>query len=389
MKCEAFTNAFKKDVEIVSKRFFYSLTGLLFLSLAFSCQKDISRENQQSRRNSSGTSTTNSITAATISLCGTPQVQDLGNTLGNFASVTVSNDANNVYLNFSAASGFQLQKASGLIGDYAHLQSVLNVSPDPTVGPNPPDFAQTFSPEVASYQFAISRANLANCFLINAFAAVVKKDGTGAVVETEYVSVIASNNITSYPFSTYFEYCLQDCPPPPGDCGQLRTETPGGWGAKPAGNNPGTYLHANFAAAFPSGLTVGCSPSNNVLLTTAQAITDLLPTGGTPAALTSNYTNPASLKNELVGQVVALSLSVGFDDYDPGFGQAGIGLGDMKIGSGAFAGWTVRNFLAEANKVLGGCDATYTPQQIEDIIDKINKNYDDGTVNLGFLVCPQ
>ena len=371
------------------KRFFYSLTGLLFLSLAFSCQKDISRENQQSRRNSSGTSTTNSITAATISLCGTPQVQDLGNTLGNFASVTVSNDANNVYLNFSAASGFQLQKASGLIGDYAHLQSVLNVSPDPTVGPNPPDFAQTFSPEVASYQFTISRANLTSCFLINAFAAVVKKDGTGAIVETEYVSVIASNNITSSPFSTYCEYCLQDCPPPPGDCGQLRTETPGGWGAKPAGNNPGTYLHANFAAAFPGGLTVGCSPSNNVLLTTAQAITNLLPTGGTPAALTGNYTNPASLKNELVGQVVALSLSVGFDDYDPGFGQEGIGRGDMKIGSGAFAGWTVRNFLAEANKVLGGCDATYTPQQIEDTIDKINKNYDDGTVNLGFLVCPQ
>jgi hypothetical protein len=94
--------------------------------------------------------------------------------LGNFASVTVSNDANNVYLNFSAAAGYQLQKASGLIGDYAHLQSVLNVSPDPTVGPNPPDFAQNFSPEVASYQFTISRANLAGCFLINAFAAVVK-----------------------------------------------------------------------------------------------------------------------------------------------------------------------------------------------------------------------
>ncbi len=60
----------------------------------------------------------------------------------------------------------------------------------------------------------------------------------------------------------------------------------------------------------------------------------------------------------------------------------------MKIGSGTFAGWTVKDFLAEANKVLGGCDTTYTPQQIEDTIDKINKNHDDGTVNQGFLVCP-
>jgi len=374
----------------VSNRFFYSLTGLLFLSLAFSCQKDISRENEQTRRNSSKSSSTTSTTASVISLCGTPQVQDLGNSLGNFASVTVSNDANNVYLNFSAGSGYQLQKASGLIGDYAHLQSVLNFDADPTVGPNPPDFVQNFSPEVASYQFTIPRANLSSCFLINAFAVVVKRDVSGAIIDIQYVWVIASNNITSYPFSTYFEYCLQDCPPPPGDCGQLRTETPGGWGAKPAGNNSGTYLHANFGAAFSGGITVGCYPSNYyVKLTTAQAITDLLPTGGTPAALTSNYTDPAALKNELVGQLVSITLAVGFDDYDPGFGQAGVALGDMKIGSGTFAGWTVRNFLAEANKVLGGCSTNYTPSQIEEVADKINKNYDDGKVNLGFLVCPQ
>lgn len=370
--------------------FLHSLTGLLFLCVSFSCQKDISRENQQTRRNSSGTSTTNSTTASVISLCGSPQVQDLGNSLGNFASVTVSNDANNVYLNFSGVSGYLLQKASGLIGDYAHLQNVLSYSPDPTVGPATPDFVQNFSPQVASYQFTIPKTNLGNCFLINAFAAVVKKDNTGAIIDIQYVWVIASNEITSYPFSGYFQYCLQDCPPPPGDCGQLRTQTPGGWGAPPSGNNPGTYLHANFAAAFPNGIAVGCFPSNYyVSLTTAQAITDLLPTGGTPAALKNNYTNPASIKNELVGQVVALSLSVGFDNYDPGFGQAGITLGAMKIGSGTFAGWTVNDFLTEANKVLGGCDATYTPQQIEDTIDKINKNYDDGTVNLGFLTCPQ
>ena len=105
--------------------------------------------------------------------------------------------------------------------------------------------------------------------------------------------------------------------------------------------------------------------------------------------MTSNYTDPAALKNELVGQLVSITLAVGFDDYDPGFGQAGVALGDMKIGSGTFAGWTVRNFLAEANKVLGGCSTNYTPSQIEEVADKINKNYDDGKVNLGFLVCPQ
>src|SRR5205085_783181 len=69
-------------------------------------------------------------------------------------------------------------------------------------------------------------------------------------------------------------------PPPPGDCGQLRTQTPGGWGAKPAGNNPGTYLYAHFAAAFPSGLTVGVTPNYNIKLTSPQAVTNFLPSGG-------------------------------------------------------------------------------------------------------------
>ncbi len=81
--------------------FFISMAGLLFLSLAFSCQKNISTASEQTRRNSSGTSTTNSTTASVISLCGTPQAQDLGNSLGNFATVTISNDSGNVYLNFS------------------------------------------------------------------------------------------------------------------------------------------------------------------------------------------------------------------------------------------------------------------------------------------------
>src|SRR5215510_9913562 len=45
------------------------------------------------------------------------------------------------------------------------------------------------------------------------------------------------------------------------ECGQFRTQTQGGWGAPPAGNNPGAYLHAHFATAFPTGLTIGCGRS--------------------------------------------------------------------------------------------------------------------------------
>jgi len=172
-------------------------------------------------------------------------------------------------------------------------------------------------------------------------------------------------------------------------CGQLRTQTQGGWGASPAGNNPGTYLHANFEAAFGESLTVGCYPNNYyVQLTSAQAVTDLLPAGGKGAPLTASYTNPASLKNVLVGQLVALKLSVGFDYADDNFGQSAVPLGNMIIANGTFKGNTVADFLKIGEEVLGGCNTDFSAQQIVETATSINENFDDGTINKGFLVCP-
>lgn len=180
------------------------------------------------------------------------------------------------------------------------------------------------------------------------------------------------------------------CIPPP-SCGQLRTQTPGGWGAEPHGNNPGTYLHQNFSAAFPNGLVVGDLGSGKYAkFTTAQAITDYLPAGGPAKVLTTSYINPATtdLKNVLVNHLVAVTLSVGFDAYDPSFGQAGVQLGDMIIKDGVFAGKSVSFFLSEANKVLAGLSSAYTLQQLVDVASAINQNYDDGIIDDGYLVCP-
>jgi hypothetical protein len=176
-------------------------------------------------------------------------------------------------------------------------------------------------------------------------------------------------------------------PPPPGDCGQLRTQTPGGWGAKPEGNNPGTYLYAHFDAAFPNGLTVGSTYT--IKLEEEENVTAFLPSGGQAKKLTQNYVNPTDLKNTLAGHLVALTLSVTFDQTDPNFGAAGIHLGDMEIGSGRFKGWTVSAFLAEANKVLGGAASSYTVQQVLETASAINENYVDGKTDKGYLVCPK
>jgi len=173
----------------------------------------------------------------------------------------------------------------------------------------------------------------------------------------------------------------------PSGCFGFRTQTQGGWGANPNGNNPGVYLHSNFANAFPSGLIVGCT--NTLTFTTAQAITDFLPTGSSPSALpTGNITNPTSYNNVFAGQVTALSLSVGFDNYDSNFGTSSSSLKDLIILSGTFTGWTVQQLLDEANQTIGGCASNYSFSALNNAVSLVNQNYVDGNTTGSFLGCP-
>ena len=171
--------------------------------------------------------------------------------------------------------------------------------------------------------------------------------------------------------------------------GQFRTQTQGGWGqCHQNGNNPGTYLAANFASAFPNGLTIGAC-GKTIKLTSSSAVCAFLPSGSTPRALTASLINPGgSYKNVLAGQVAALSLSVGFDANNPNFGSSASGLGGQIVISGTFAGWSVQQILNEANRVLGGCASAYSASTMNGVVSSINENYVDGTINKGFLRCP-
>ena len=171
-------------------------------------------------------------------------------------------------------------------------------------------------------------------------------------------------------------------------CNGFTTVTQGGWGAKAAGKNWGAYRDANFAAAFPTGLMVGTA-LRNLKLSSAKAVDDFLPSGSSPRALDKSYVNPGqTYQNVFAGQVVALTLSVRFDEWDANFSSNSIKLGDLIVNSGTFAGWTVYQILAEANKVLAGEASKYSASQLNAIVDAINNNYDNGKVNLGLLSCP-
>ncbi len=168
---------------------------------------------------------------------------------------------------------------------------------------------------------------------------------------------------------------------------QFTTYTMGGWGSIPHGNNPGSYLQENFNATFPSGLYIGCN--NTLVLTSAQAISEFLPSGSTAGALPyGKLFNPGnSYSNVLAGQLVAASLNVGFDAYDSTFSSDANSLGDLQIAFGIFQGWTVAQLLDSANNYIGGCGSTYTASQFNDALAQINENFDNGSVNLGYVDC--
>ena len=171
------------------------------------------------------------------------------------------------------------------------------------------------------------------------------------------------------------------------DPGQLRTQTIGGWGAPANGNNPGAYRDANFDAAFPNGLTIGCG-ANTLTLTSAAAVEAWLPSGGSPGILPAGSTvDPTAYTNTFASQLVGITLSLGFDAYDPSFGQSDFALSDVIYTSGSFAGMSLSDVVAIANEVIGGCSSAYSVSQLNTALTTANENYVDGTQNNGNFGC--
>lgn len=188
----------------------------------------------------------------------------------------------------------------------------------------------------------------------------------------------------------------------PSCAGEFLTYSQGGWGGSGA---PAAYLLANFAAAFPNGLQLGsqvagaASDANTTagnqaaLFTTGLAINTWLPHGGPSGALGGDTVNPllpaAPDDGNLAGQTAALMLSVGFDLYDEDFSESTTNLQDLVVSSGPFAGMTVQQVLGVANAILSGITTTgFTPTQAADAAAAINLNFHEGTVDEGYLECP-
>ena len=166
----------------------------------------------------------------------------------------------------------------------------------------------------------------------------------------------------------------------------FRTQTIGGWGSEPKGNTPGSYLHQNFEAAFPNGITIGFGEIN-VQFTSAQAVTDYLPSGGNAIIITESFVDPTAieLKNNFVSQLLAATITTGLDLSIIDFSKSELAFSRLEIAEGELTGLIVSQILEEANKVLVGEESDFTMSQLLEALTSINESFVDGKTSSGYL----
>ncbi len=317
--------------------------------------------------------------------CNTATSIDLiaGQTI-NAGKITLFNDGINLTVTFSTTGGWVLDETHLFAGDCAYIP--LNSSCNPQFGLFP--FNNTHSPSATSFTYQIPVTSLDSCFCFVAHASVSQVNTTGDIITSETAIGVGPNDLPGNRWGWFSVFCPDNCSPDSCliEAGDFRTQTQGGWGAAPQGQNPGSYLHANFDNAFPNGITVGCNYT--LTLSSAQAVTDFLPQGGGPLPLNTDYNNPDFSISTLAGNLVAVELALGFDTYDATFGASSGFLGDLVLSSGDFSGWSLSDLVSIGNQALGGCNVGYSLSSINDALANASQTFTDGDSYSGFLICP-
>ena len=168
--------------------------------------------------------------------------------------------------------------------------------------------------------------------------------------------------------------------------GEFITYSQESWGATPSPGNAAQLLIDRFHAVYPGGaMEVGPSGSAgfSILFTSAPAVLNYLPSSGGPGPLNADLIDPTSTSSGYFGGTVsAFQLNVDFNDAGELAGISNTLFGDLVIAETVyphFNGLTVRQFLAEANRFLGG---GVNPNSFEDlalITADVTRAFEGGT----------
>lgn len=295
------------------------IMGLLAFMME-SCKKDSPLEENTIEQNY--------LVIPNTTLCNYDTFDILGGTRGSqtvVGQMEIANDGNNLYIDITS-NNTNFSNYQVFVGDCNAVRSDSSTTPQIIQFPLQGQLLND------SALITVPLSTLDNCFCVVARLAQPRGSDGGSG---------AGGTGTGISSSAIVDYCEIPCVP----CNTNNIFGQGGWGAKPAGQNPATYLYANFATWFPNGITLGCTSGNTIKLSTAQNVTNFLPQGGTPRAISQSYVNPTTRITVLAGHLLTLTINVASNPS----------LGNQIISNGPFAGMTVNAFLAQANNFFGGC----------------------------------
>lgn len=185
--------------------------ALAFATLAFfSCEKEEITQNQGLTSESTTLQPLSTSNVQSTSPCGSTMEQTLyaGQNI-NAGTVSVSNDADNLYVTYSTTNGWEMAETHLYVGDCTEIPTAGNGNPQIGLFP----FTTDHNPTVTSYTYTIPLADLEDCYCVAAHTALVQYDSDGNVIssETGWADGDQINGGNGGSWAMSFEYCTQEC----------------------------------------------------------------------------------------------------------------------------------------------------------------------------------
>ena len=150
----------------------------------------------------------------------------------------------------------------------------------------------------------------------------------------------------------------------------------------------GVILDANYTTLFPGGVEVGIpgAAGFSMIFSDQFAVYAYLPQLDVEGVLTTDLVDPTtSSAGSFGGDVLALALDVALADHGLLGASSSVAFGDLKLcaltDTPALDGISVRDFLADANTLLGGGTTAYGLDQIAPLATNVAAAFSGGSVS--------
>ena len=186
------------------KNSFTFLSLLLMTTLLFSCEKNAPEQAQNPAELKQNDAVLGLTAGAASSNCLATTVTLIAGQHINAGTVSVTNDADFIYVTYETANGYTLKQTHLYVGNCAGIPVTNSGNPVPGQFPYASAHANITS---YTYQVPISAININSCGCIAAHAVVQKRDANGHVIDQQTAWGNGTRINPRGNWGMKFEYC--------------------------------------------------------------------------------------------------------------------------------------------------------------------------------------